>query len=174
MLICADKIDGFDTTGLDPKDVSVFMSVKLMALISISKFCHFHPKSEAEAATRRAGIDPSVIWLAMAAMVSARFPAWQRAACAAILDLLFFDWRNGAPVEALGCVVDRGSPEVRSWRKAVLERDGYACVECGEAANLQAHHVVQWVDCPEMRVDPDNGITLCSDCHLAAHGHKRR
>lgn len=173
MLICADQIDGFDTSGLNPKDVSVFMGVKLRALISISKFCQFFPKSEEEAAVRRAEVDQSVIWLAMAVMMSGRFPAWQRAACAAILDLLFFDWRKGAPVEALGYVVDRDSPEVRAWRKVVLARDGYACVECGETTNLEAHHVVRWADSPELRVDPDNGMTLCSDCHLAAHGRKR-
>lgn len=58
---------------------------------------------------------------------------------------------------------------VQQWRKAVLARDGHRCVECGATSNLQAHHIRQWSEFPELRFDLSNGKTLCLDCHCARH-----
>lgn len=94
---------------------------------------------------------------------------WQQAACAAILDFAMPGWRSKARPEVLGRVVERESTEVRHWRKAVLERDGYACTRCGSTDRLEAHHLVRWADCPEARVVVENGVTLCCECHKDEH-----
>ena len=53
-------------------------------------------------------------------------------------------------------------------RKAVYRRDGYRCALCDSPKYIQIHHVMHralgGTDFPE------NLITLCSDCHAAAHG----
>lgn len=56
----------------------------------------------------------------------------------------------------------------KEWRKQVYERDGYKCVECGVAGNgvnLNADHIKPFSTHPELRLDLDNGRTLCVDCH---------
>lgn len=68
---------------------------------------------------------------------------------------------------------DRSSPEYYSWRQAVLTRDNYTCRKCGSRQRVQAHHIIPWKDTYEnvpLRYDIDNGISLCSSCHLKAHG----
>src|SRR5690349_1575062 len=51
----------------------------------------------------------------------------------------------------------------RDWSKAVKDRDGWKCQltdsNCSEP--LEAHHILNWKDNPEGRLDTDNGITLC-------------
>lgn len=56
--------------------------------------------------------------------------------------------------------------EYKVWRTAVYERDDYTCQCCGShGGRLNAHHVNQFSDYPELRYDIDNGITLCENCH---------
>ena len=56
------------------------------------------------------------------------------------------------------------------WRKAVFERDNYTCQHCFERKNkIHAHHVKTWEEAPELRVDLDNGLTLCTRCHGRHH-----
>lgn len=58
--------------------------------------------------------------------------------------------------------------EYRIWRSTVFKRDGHACILCGKStgkSQLQAHHIHRWTDAPELRLDPDNGVTLCRTCH---------
>ena len=62
----------------------------------------------------------------------------------------------------------RLSKAYKDWRKAVYERDGYACVLCdtkGTGRNLNADHIKPFVSYPELRLDVKNGRTLCIDCH---------
>lgn len=92
-----------------------------------------------------------------------------RAAYGMILEYFYPQWREGAPVEALGLVVKRESREVREWRLAVLQRDGRQCTRCGSTKRLEAHHVVRWADSPFLRVDVANGQTLCKSCHYGVH-----
>ena len=63
----------------------------------------------------------------------------------------------------------RGRPENYQWRKAVLNRDGHRCQQCGATERLHAHHVKEWAKYPDLRFDVDNGLTLCEDCHTEKH-----
>ena len=63
----------------------------------------------------------------------------------------------------------RGKPAYNAWRKEVLERDCYACAICGSIEMLEAHHIKPYALFPHLRIDHDNGITLCSACHKAVH-----
>lgn len=97
----------------------------------------------------------------------------QRAAVALILEHYLPGWRAAAPLDVLGGLVDRDSPEVRTWTQGVLARAGHKCQECGKTTELCAHHIVPWAVSPVLRVVPENGMALCRDCHLAAHGWSR-
>ena len=58
-----------------------------------------------------------------------------------------------------------GIPRTSSaWRRAVLERDGHVCRQCGDRAT-EADHIVSRALAPERAADVDNGQALCSDCH---------
>jgi hypothetical protein len=59
------------------------------------------------------------------------------------------------------------------WRKAVKERDHYACINCGPGRPVQAHHLLQRVNFPEKAFDVRNGVTLCDHCHHLAHASRR-
>lgn len=56
--------------------------------------------------------------------------------------------------------------EYRLWRQTVFKRDSYRCVICGSDAKIQAHHVLTWRDHVALRLDPDNGVTLCYLHHI--------
>lgn len=54
--------------------------------------------------------------------------------------------------------------------KQVYERDNYTCQCCGQhGGNLNAHHLNGYNWDKENRVNVDNGITLCKDCHSKFH-----
>lgn len=56
--------------------------------------------------------------------------------------------------------------EYKNWRTAIYERDDYTCQCCGKrGGKLNAHHINQFSDYPEIRYDVNNGITLCVECH---------
>jgi hypothetical protein len=59
----------------------------------------------------------------------------------------------------------RNGLEYKIWRKAVLERDGYKCIWCGDTHHLHADHIKPWAFYPEVRFAIDNGRTLCFECH---------
>ena len=74
------------------------------------------------------------------------------------------NWRGGKTEEAQRI---RNSTQYAEWRKKVYERDGYTCVKCGDSTsgNLEADHIKQFAWYPELRLDVDNGRTLCIPCH---------
>ena len=62
------------------------------------------------------------------------------------------------------------SIEAKKWRMLVFERDGFKCKICGKVGGeLNAHHIKQYAFHPELRLDIDNGITLCKECHILIH-----
>lgn len=79
------------------------------------------------------------------------------------------NWRGGLvhPDKRL-----RASLASRNWSKAVRERDGHKCVECGATGRLHAHHIKPWKGNEALRFELSNGKTLCPTCHQIAHGWK--
>ena len=68
---------------------------------------------------------------------------------------------------------DRNTTAYKEWRLSVMTRDNFKCANCGSKKRLVAHHIVHWSDTEAddpLRFDVANGITLCHDCHLKAHG----
>lgn len=63
----------------------------------------------------------------------------------------------------------RGSTKYIKWKKNVLSRDDHKCKNCGSENNLHVHHIKSYKKHPELRTDMDNGITLCSKCHIKEH-----
>lgn len=74
------------------------------------------------------------------------------------------NWQGGKTAEHIRI---RNSKEYARWRKSVFERDNYTCVLCGDdtGGNLQADHVKPFAHYPDLRLDIDNGRTLCIQCH---------
>jgi hypothetical protein len=56
----------------------------------------------------------------------------------------------------------------QAWAAMVKERDG-KCTNCGDANDLHAHHIKPYSRYPELRLNVDNGTTLCSLCHRKHH-----
>lgn len=80
-------------------------------------------------------------------------------------------WRGGA---TLANERARRSADLRRWRLAVYQRDGYRCQDCGTRNELHAHHIKYWSTHPELRFEISNGITVCIDCHGKRHGRNLR
>ena len=66
---------------------------------------------------------------------------------------------------------NRAYPEYTQWRNDVYTRDKHTCIKCDtKGGNLNAHHIASYRAYPELRIDTDNGVTLCEDCHSVFHG----
>ncbi|QDP43127.1 hypothetical protein Goe7_c01020 [Bacillus phage vB_BveM-Goe7] len=64
----------------------------------------------------------------------------------------------------------RAFPEYRAWVKSVYERDNYTCIKCGKrGGTLHAHHINSYARFPELRLELDNGATLCEEDHKEFH-----
>ncbi len=77
------------------------------------------------------------------------------------------NWRGGTTV---GRHKLMASKKYKDWRKAVYERDGYRCVDCGTPGtgkNLNADHIEPYSLRPDLVLEVSNGRTLCIDCHKA-------
>lgn len=59
-----------------------------------------------------------------------------------------------------------GLQEYKNWRTSVFKRDNYVCIGCKRiGGKLQAHHIKEWCNYPELRYKIGNGVTLCVECH---------
>lgn len=60
----------------------------------------------------------------------------------------------------------RASLAYKRWRTAVFERDNYTCQMCGaRGIRLNADHIKPFSLFPDLRLDINNGRTLCVECH---------
>ena len=67
----------------------------------------------------------------------------------------------------------RTSVDYAEWRTSVYERDNYTCRKCNTVGGkLNAHHIKPYSKFPHLRIEKDNGITLCEPCHKAVHARK--
>ena len=55
----------------------------------------------------------------------------------------------------------------RVWMIQVKNRDHWKCKIADKNCNgrLEAHHILNWIDFPELRYEINNGITLCHAHH---------
>lgn len=63
----------------------------------------------------------------------------------------------------------RNTKEYKDWVKSIKERDNEECVLCGADQHLEAHHVFSFKNFVPLRLNLDNGITLCHWCHKKYH-----
>lgn len=63
-------------------------------------------------------------------------------------------------------------PQYKKWRLSIYKRDKFKCQwpGCSASKKLNAHHIKRWADCPGLRYDVNNGITLCKDHHKSING----
>jgi 5-methylcytosine-specific restriction endonuclease McrA len=81
-------------------------------------------------------------------------------------------WRGGLTAE--GAAI-RSSLEYKLWREAVFRRDDWTCRGCGaRGCRLHADHIKPFALHPELRLEIDNGRTLCVPCHKATPTYLRR
>lgn len=73
------------------------------------------------------------------------------------------------PLKELSIHSNRNYTAYASFRKSVLERDEHTCQCCGVQSNLVVHHLESYANNPELRCEPSNGVTLCSECHKDFH-----
>lgn len=80
------------------------------------------------------------------------------------------NWRGGLTSEN---ILLRQSSKYAEWRLSVFERDNFTCQmeECdGTEKYLEAHHIKKFSTFPRLRLEKDNGITLCKKCHGKTKG----
>lgn len=69
----------------------------------------------------------------------------------------------------------RNGGQYRPWRRAVLALHGRVCYGCGEASErLDIHHLLSWERFPELRYRTENGLPLCTVCHVIANALQKR
>ena len=74
-----------------------------------------------------------------------------------------WNWKGGITGERRE---SSGRIEYKNWRRAVFERDNFACQKCKTRGRyLHAHHIEDWKGHPELRYEISNGATLCVPCH---------
>lgn len=59
--------------------------------------------------------------------------------------------------------------EYTRWRNEVFRRDNLSCVCCGTKEKIQTHHLFNFSDNKELRMQIDNGVTVCLKCHKEFH-----
>lgn len=69
----------------------------------------------------------------------------------------------------------RKTLEYKLWRKEIFERDNYTCQVCrNRGCELNADHIKSFSEYPELRLDVNNGRTLCVPCHRKTPNYGRK
>ncbi len=64
----------------------------------------------------------------------------------------------------------RKNPEYKQWTKDVYKKDKYTCQKCFKVGyKLNSHHIEGFAENKKLRIDINNGITFCKDCHDLFH-----
>ena len=70
----------------------------------------------------------------------------------------------------------KGSPKYKRWRADIFRRDGWSCVLCGyrskKKGDIQADHIKPFALFPTLRLNRNNGRTLCKNCHKKTFSYK--
>ena len=64
----------------------------------------------------------------------------------------------------------------KNWMLNVKSRDSWKCKISNKDCNgrLEAHHILNWVEYPELRYEINNGITLCHAHHPRKRAEEKR
>lgn len=141
-------------------------SIWLLKLSALRKIVDYYLSNEKTTITQT---EYEYAKLFMGVIVNPEADQIQKAAAATGLDLILPGWRDVMPKRILGPIVERDGPEASQWRKDVLKRDNHRCIRCGAVDNLHVHHVCGWAGFPELRIEVENGETLCGNCHSKEH-----
>lgn len=72
-------------------------------------------------------------------------------------------WRGGIYPKHLA---ERQTLEYKQWRTSVFTRDEFTCQSCKKVGGkLNADHIVPFSANEKLRLDINNGRTLCVECH---------
>lgn len=64
----------------------------------------------------------------------------------------------------------RRSGSYANLKRIVFKRDEYRCIDCGSKENkLNIHHIKHFAKFKDLRLDENNCVTLCVDCHKRRH-----
>ncbi len=164
---------------LTPKQDAAFSSSKLVSKVAFAKLKALdniarllNPLNDMPKKIemdRRWDSHKDYVPLLILRLINPKTPDYARCAVTRLLDYICPEWREVVGVKIVGFSAKRNSTETKAWRRKVLERDSYQCTECGSKHNLHAHHIMPWSKYPSERLVLDNGITLCTPCHLEAH-----
>ncbi len=71
---------------------------------------------------------------------------------------------------------DKRTHAYREWMRGVKNRDGWKCriADNNCCGKLEAHHILNWKDFPELRYEVSNGITLCKHHHPRKRTEEKR
>lgn len=76
-------------------------------------------------------------------------------------------WRYNINLTEEERAVSRNTIGYYDWRLTVYKRDDFTCQCCGQrSGKLNAHHLDGYHWCKERRLDNNNGVTLCNNCHI--------
>lgn len=82
------------------------------------------------------------------------------------------NWKGGI---SLLDVRFRQTEGYKEWRFSVFERDNFTCIKCGiNKCFIIADHIKPFSIFPELRLNIENGQTLCINCHKIKTKNDRR
>jgi hypothetical protein len=119
-----------------------------------------------------------------------------RCICEDISKITFANFKTGRRCKKCGCkkITGKNSPHYnpnmtnedrmngrrfdgyKEWAKKIYQKNKYTCQKChikkdnsGKYKKLNAHHIEGFAENKELRLDLNNGITFCQNCHNKLH-----